>query len=186
MKKLLLTLVAFLAFGSVVAVSTVGEDDPFEIQSFEAEDGFILVDKGALMLTVFDASATPVLTLPVCCGSEFGDKQTLRDCRTPEGVFRVRRIENSTTWPHKLPGGRKEFGSYGPTFIRLEYPPIHRIGIHGTKLPESIGKRESEGCVRLRNEDLALLVPHVKVGMKVLITPGAEDIRANDEFRAEN
>ena len=59
--------------------------------------------------------------------------------------------------------------AYDPYFIRLNTPQWRSIGIHGTCFPESIGTRCSEGCVRLRNEDVAELVKHIKVGDKVII-----------------
>jgi len=61
-------------------------------------------------------------------------------------------------------------GAYGPKFIRLK-TGWSGIGIHGTHDPAYIGKRVTEGCIRLKNEDLAELVPYVKVGMKVQIAP---------------
>ena len=42
-------------------------------------------------------------------------------------------------------------------------------GIHGTNLPETIGRSVSHGCVRLRNEDIEKLYDMVKVGTPVYI-----------------
>lgn len=42
-------------------------------------------------------------------------------------------------------------------------------GIHGTNLPETIGRSVSHGCVRLRNEDIEKLYDLVKVGTPVYI-----------------
>lgn len=44
-----------------------------------------------------------------------------------------------------------------------------QLGVHGTNKPESIGKQDSHGCVRLRNEDIEVLVPLLKLGTPVEI-----------------
>ena len=43
------------------------------------------------------------------------------------------------------------------------------IGIHGTHKPEAMGMRDSEGCIRLRNENVVDLKQYVRVGTKVII-----------------
>lgn len=43
------------------------------------------------------------------------------------------------------------------------------IGIHGTHDPASIGKRASEGCIRLENSQVETLKQFVSVGTKVVI-----------------
>lgn len=69
---------------------------------------------------------------------------------------------------HDGKGLRK--GAYGPYFFRLKVPKFNSIGIHGTCKPETIGTRDSEGCIRLYNNDLCKLRKFVYVGMSVLIT----------------
>ncbi|MCQ2143705.1 MAG: L,D-transpeptidase [Bacteroidales bacterium] len=144
---------------------------------------FLVVSKSDMTLTVYDLASTPLRTFDICCGSEYGDKQTVRDLRTPEGVFKVRRVEDSKAWRERFDNGTySRPGAYGPYFIRLDYPPYHHIGIHGTYAPESIGHRDSHGCVRLRNADLCELLQYVYEDMPVIITPSAEDQKANGEF----
>ncbi|WP_038172194.1 L,D-transpeptidase family protein [Verrucomicrobium sp. BvORR106] len=41
------------------------------------------------------------------------------------------------------------------------------LGIHGTKAPDSIGRSESHGCIRLANWDVLRLAGLVKAGVKV-------------------
>ena len=43
------------------------------------------------------------------------------------------------------------------------------LGIHGTDDPESIGTLCSEGCVRLRNEDVTTIYPWIRSGTRVVI-----------------
>lgn len=141
---------------------------------------FILVSKQEMTLRVFDASSNELMCAPITCGNQFGDKQTIEDNRTPEGVFSIRRIEDSTLWKHKnAKNGNIEYGCYGPWFLRLEVPGTTRIGIHGTNKPEEIGGRTSEGCVRLSNEDIERLVRYARVSLPVIITPSQADIYAN-------
>ena len=64
-------------------------------------------------------------------------------------------------------------------FIRLKTPGHKGIGIHGTHLPESIGEKTTEGCIRLRNEDLKRLVSLIYPPLTVIITPSAEDEKHN-------
>lgn len=44
-----------------------------------------------------------------------------------------------------------------------------QLGIHGTNKPESIGKNESHGCIRLHNADIEKLVPLLQLGTPVEI-----------------
>lgn len=136
-----------------------------------AQDRMVIVDKPNLQLFVIESSDT-LFSAPICAGSNFGDKVKKGDQRTPEGVFCISQILNSSKWKHDFGDGRGQIrGAYGPWFFRLRTPKwITGIGIHGTCFPESIGKRESEGCVRLKNEDLIKLKALIKVGMKVVIT----------------
>ena len=53
------------------------------------------------------------------------------------------------------------------------------IGIHGTHDNTSLGKRASEGCIRLNNNDLIDLVKNIKTNTVVVITPGNEDVLIN-------
>ena len=56
----------------------------------------------------------------------------------------------------------------GLAWIGLDRPGY---GIHGTPLPEQVGRTESHGCFRLANWDALTLLPHVWVGMPVQIEP---------------
>ena len=108
--------------------------------------------------------------MPCAVGQNKGPKEEEGDLKTPEGVFTISVIENSAKWTHDFGDGYgKRQGAYGPWFIRLKTPKFTGIGIHGTCFPESIGRRSSEGCVRLRNEDVTKLVSYVRRGDRVII-----------------
>lgn len=116
----------------------------------------------------------------IALGKNAGDKKNKGDCRTPEGSFSISRIHDAATWSHDFKDGKGVInGAYGPWFIRLRTPGWQGIGIHGTHDPDSIGTRATEGCIRLKNEDLEHLKPLVKVGMKVVIAPDAVEGKKN-------
>ncbi len=151
--------------------------------SSPAPDGgaaLIVISKATMTLTVFDADSTAVARYPVAVGINPGNKRRRGDNKTPEGRFTVENIHDASWWTHDFGDGKGEIsGAYGSHFIRLKTPPHTGIGIHGTHAPESIGTRASEGCIRLRNEDLLELVPLIRKGLPVIITPGPEDLAAD-------
>lgn len=80
---------------------------------------------------------------------------------TPEGNFVIRdKVVN--------PNGRDngEFGSRGMQLSDSNY------AIHGTNEPESIGKDESLGCIRMSRKDVEELFAMVPMGTKVQISKG--------------
>ena len=81
--------------------------------------------------------------------------------KTPEGSFRIsEKVKN--------PNGRDngDFGSRGMTLSDTLY------AIHGTNEPDSIGKDESLGCVRMLKEDVEELFDMTPIGTKVTIAKG--------------
>ena len=92
--------------------------------------------------------------------------------KTPEGTFYIsEKVRN----PNGKPDGA--FGSRGMTLSGTLY------AIHGTNEPESIGKDESLGCIRMAREDLEELYDLVPIGTAVTITKGVlpPDIRVPAE-----
>jgi lipoprotein-anchoring transpeptidase ErfK/SrfK len=91
-----------------------------------------------------------------------------------EELFRVYAVaigKTSTPTPkgdytvvNKIESPYKE--AYGSRWIGLSVP---NIGIHGTNDPSSIGLHASNGCIRMRNEDIEELFEFVQIGMKVFI-----------------
>jgi len=106
----------------------------------------------------------------VAVGRNLGQKQRAGDNRTPEGNFTVQQIQRSDYWSHDFRDGKGVIEkAYGPWFIRLK-TGWKGIGIHGTHAPSSIGKNDTEGCIRLRNEELVELKNnHIKIDMPVVI-----------------
>ncbi|WP_279008469.1 L,D-transpeptidase [Synergistes jonesii] len=106
----------------------------------------------------------------VAVGKNSGDKRKKGDCRTPEGIFSVKQVQDARSWSHDFHDGMGPIqGAYGPWFIRLK-TGWSGIGIHGTHDPLSIGKNVTEGCIRLANDDLDRLnKEYVTTGMKVVV-----------------
>ena len=89
---------------------------------------------------------------------------------TPAGTFRITDRIVHPDWWHPETGRRIPFGH-----------PDHRIGthwlgwdrrgfgIHGTDEPERIGQSVSLGCVRMRNEDVAILYTLLPSGTVVTV-----------------
>lgn len=145
---------------------------------------FILISKQEMKLRLIDYKGNELLCAPVATGINAGNKTKVGDMRTPEGVFQVADIQQSADWKHDFKDGKGEIsGAYGDYFIRLAVPGHKGIGIHGTHLPESIGTRASEGCIRMKNDDLKRLVKLIYPPMTVVITPAVEDEKVNDKMK---
>ncbi|QHW34242.1 L,D-transpeptidase [Paenibacillus rhizovicinus] len=85
----------------------------------------------------------------------------LGGAKTPAGSFAIsEKVRN--------PNGRddSEFGSRGMTLSNSLY------AIHGTNDPDSIGKDESHGCIRMNRKDLEELYDLVPLGTMVTIKSG--------------
>jgi len=97
--------------------------------------------------------------------------------RTPEGRFAITdKVMN--------PNGRDdgEFGSRGMQLSDTNY------AIHGTNEPDSVGKDESQGCIRMSRADAEELFDLVPMGTPVIISKGGlpDDLLAPQEkFRTK-
>ena len=133
---------------------------------------FIVVDKQALRLALVDAQGEAIREYGISCAAKYGPKQVRGDGKTPEGIFKINELLNARGLSHDFGDGKGPIpDAYGPWFLRLDVPGIRDIGIHGTPFPESIGTRATEGCVRLRDEDILDLKSRVRVGTPVIILP---------------
>jgi lipoprotein-anchoring transpeptidase ErfK/SrfK len=92
--------------------------------------------------------------------------------KTPEGKFIVDNKLKNPVW--YSPDGIYQFGDpkniLGTRWIGFEDKKgLYGYGIHGTTDPDSIGKEMSNGCIRLRNEDVEDLFDYIKAKMTVVI-----------------
>lgn len=139
---------------------------------------FIVMSKKDYYLYVYEAQAKDtVLVARYDCAFSLkkGDKQKKGDMRTPhctmKNPFSISQIVNASSWHHDFGDGRGSIKSYGDYFMRLVTPGHSGIGIHGsTNNRESVPGRASEGCIRLKDEDIVdLKNNYAFVGMKVVI-----------------
>ena len=139
-------------------------------EALAAEEVWLKIEKGVHRLTVYRGQVREG-TYGVAVGSNPGQKQKRGDRRTPEGEFTVVQIQDARGWTHDFNDGRGEIpGAYGPWFLRLK-TGWNGVGIHGTHDPSSIGKNVTEGCIRLRNEDLEKVKRLVALRTRVVIVP---------------
>ncbi|MEI8139556.1 MAG: L,D-transpeptidase family protein [bacterium] len=96
--------------------------------------------------------------------------------KTPVGTFSIVERIPEPPWHRDdgkvIPFGDKE-NILGTRWMAIKAtgvtPEIRGYGIHGTWDNASIGKSESAGCIRLRNEDVEELFEMVPVGTSVII-----------------
>lgn len=92
---------------------------------------------------------------------------------TPEGSFQIiRKVKNPWYLPKNIRGGDPS-NPIGTRWLGLNVPGTdgYQYGIHGTNAPESIGKNISQGCIRMKNEDVEWLFRHLPLGTRVIIEP---------------
>ena len=133
---------------------------------------FIVISKADFQLTLVGADGQAIRQYGCAVAKNIGPKEKRGDHKTPEGTFKINELLNSKSIPHDFHDGKGPIiGAYGPWFLRLDVPGFRDIGIHGTHLPESIGSRATEGCIRLKNEDILDLKSRIKLGTEVIILP---------------
>ncbi|UCZ54634.1 L,D-transpeptidase [Bacillus shivajii] len=105
-------------------------------------------------------------------------KQTFRvatgqkEAQTPEGEFTVTvKAINPYYRKTDIQGG-DEKNPLGTRWIGFDADDTdgRTYGIHGTNRPSSIGYYVTQGCVRMKNEDVEILFEEVPLGTKVFIT----------------
>ena len=162
-----------LAFVFALALSVMAEDLQSVMKFYKPDmsKGFIFVSKVDMTLTLVNSRGKVVVTYPIACGMNIGQKRVKGDHRTPEGYFLLEKIHDSSNWGHDFHDGKGFIKhAYGHYFLRLQ-SGFQGIGIHGTHAPSSIGTRATEGCIRLYNDDIEALGQKVTVGMPVIIGP---------------
>lgn len=96
--------------------------------------------------------------------------------KTPVGTFVIRdKIKEPSWWPSD--GREVPFGDpdnvLGTRWLAIQAtgdtPRVRGYGIHGTWEPESIGHEESDGCIRMHNEEVEELYVYIPSGTPVRI-----------------
>ena len=130
----------------------------------------IVVSKSKGTLKGFDEAGKLVAMFTATMGSQhdplpLGNWKVLGVARNPPFHYNPKLFWDASPGDSKalLPPGPN--GPVGVAWIDLNKP---HYGIHGTPAPETIGRAESHGCVRLTNWDVARLAQMVGPGTKVL------------------
>ena len=143
-----------------------------------AENCFIVISKKEYRLYVYEVAGRDTLLVahyPVCYAKNAGNKQRVGDMKTPESSmakpFTISQIQPASSWKHDFNDGRGTIPSYGAWFMRLVTPGHSGIGIHGSTNNEaSVPGRDSEGCIRLRDNDIKHLKEHyARLNTKVVV-----------------
>jgi len=101
---------------------------------------------------------------------------------TPEGEFQIINRLTSPTYYH--PGKVIGPGADNPLGTRWMGLNLKGFGIHGTNIPNSIGKAASHGCLRMAKKDLEELFELVQVG-DVVVIRGERDEEVASIFGGE-
>ncbi len=93
--------------------------------------------------------------------------------KTPTGTFTIATMLKKPTW-YRPDGGVVEYGEEGHLLGDRwmgfkDKPHASGYGIHGTNDPSSIGTECSNGCIRMRNDDVRELFSFVTKGTRVTI-----------------
>ncbi|MBO9712100.1 L,D-transpeptidase family protein [Sphingomonas sp.] len=126
----------------------------------------VVVDKSEKTLSVYDADGRRVAMFSATMGSEhdplpIGTWKIQGASYNPKFHYNPQLFWDVSDAKRKLllPAGPN--GPVGVVWLDLSKP---HYGIHGTPAPETIGRAESHGCIRLTNWDVARLSLMVKPG----------------------
>ena len=149
---------------------------------------FLVISKREYRLYVYERVGKDTLlaaSFPVCYAIHPEPKEREGDDRTPEcglqNAFSISQMVDAKTWCFDFQDGRGMIAAFGNWFMRLDLsksfpsnPSLaanKSIGIHGSTGNEmSVPGRDSHGCVRLLDADIAYLHDHyAQVGTQVVI-----------------
>lgn len=120
----------------------------------------VTVDKEACRLELLTESGRFIKWYPVGVGQQ--------SYKTPAGVYTIENKQIDPTWYRPtggvIPPGDPE-NALGTRWMGIG----SSLGIHGTNEPDTIGYRESAGCIRMYNEDAEELFKLLTLGSKVII-----------------
>ena len=143
------------------------------VDSVQPQGDHIVVSRGDKTLSVYDAQDKLLAQFPVTTGSSHDP--------LPIGTWKIQAFDYNPKF-HFNPklfwdasAGEKAAmlppGPNGPVgVVWMDLNKAH-YGIHGTPVPENIGRTASHGCVRMTNWDAARLSLMVKAGTPAIFQP---------------
>lgn len=143
------------------------------VSAHQPDGARVVVDKSEGVLKVYDKADRLVAQFPATMGSEHDPlpigKWTIKGAAfNPPFHYNPKLFWDVNDGKSKqlLPPGPN--GPVGVIWLDLSKP---HYGIHGTPNPETIGRAESHGCIRLSNWDAARLSLMVKPGTPAVFQP---------------
>ena len=152
-------------WGETLASLAVAKDQP--------QADHIVVDKSDGVLRVFDAQDGLIAQFPATMGSQhdplpIGTWEIKGISRNPDFHYNPDLFWDAEATDKKAVLKPGPNGPVGVVWIDLSK---QHYGIHGTPEPQTIGRTESHGCIRLTNWDAARLAQMVKSGVKAIFQP---------------
>ena len=128
----------------------------------------LVVDKSEGLLRVYDGDSKLIAQFPVTTGSEhdplpLGEWTIKGVSRNPDFHYNPDLFWDASSKDEKAVLKPGPNGPVGVVWIDLSK---EHYGIHGTPEPQTIGRTESHGCIRLTNWDAARLAQMVSAGTK--------------------
>jgi lipoprotein-anchoring transpeptidase ErfK/SrfK len=147
-------------WGETLASLGVAKDQP--------QADHIVVDKSEGLLKVYATDNRLIAQFPVTTGSEhdplpIGEWTIKGVSRNPDFHYSPNLFWDASSKDQKAVLKPGPNGPVGVVWIDLSKD---HYGIHGTPEPQTIGRTESHGCIRLTNWDAARLAQMVKSGVK--------------------
>jgi lipoprotein-anchoring transpeptidase ErfK/SrfK len=143
------------------------------VSSDQPEAAKIVVDKSDGVLRVYDSGDKLIAQFPATMGSKHDP--------LPIGTWKIQGTSFLPTfhynpklfWDAKAGETKQTLkpGPNGPVGVVWMDLNKEHYGIHGTPTPETIGRTESHGCIRLTNWDAARLSMMVKPGTPAVFQP---------------
>lgn len=145
-KKIALLLITCTIINFFYSISTV------KAYSSNRNKYIILIDMTELRLDLYSQDGTKIIkTYPVAGGKT--------ETPSPIGTWKI--VSKALDWG----------GGFGTRWMGLNVP-WGKYGIHGTNKPLTIGGPDSQGCIRMFNNDVEDLYRRVNVGTTVVIYGG--------------
>jgi lipoprotein-anchoring transpeptidase ErfK/SrfK len=141
------------------------------LSSVSGHAGSVRIALTRMEISVFDADGKMIALFPCSIARDKSHR--------PAGELCVKNVAPNPTYLYDP----QLFEPGGPKTSKLVIPPgpnnpvglawiglsLQGYGVHGTPLPENIGRAESHGCFRLANWNAVKLVKMVRPGVPVVI-----------------
>lgn len=143
------------------------------ILPLELKKNTIVINLAEMRLYYQPKSENKVYIFPVGIGKEdwgtpVGEMTIVKKTKNPtwvvpESIYKFRKAIGDKISRTVAPGPDNPLGKYALRLSKGEYL------VHGTNLPDGVGRRSSAGCIRLYEADIENLYNMVEVGTKVVI-----------------